>query len=151
MANRYIRLISSGSSLDFKFKAVQWKPIYQKAQQVERTIGGGIDVHTGAVQQTYRYILRVSYDYQEGEEDFGRYSDLIKFYALNNPNAVDSNLLTFFDHFGNEHQAWMTSDVSPDPITSIIDGECAWYMVPIEITVKPTALEPEYLVPIVPE
>jgi hypothetical protein len=47
MANKYIRFISSGSTLDWKFKAVQWKPIYQKAQQVERAVGGGIDVHTG--------------------------------------------------------------------------------------------------------
>jgi len=144
--------MSSGSTMDWKFKTVQWKPVFQKAQSLEKTLGGGLDRGEGSIMQVNRYVVKVPYDYQEGEEDYGRYSDLIKLYALNNPrDAVDTNLLRFWDHFGNEHMAWITGDVAPEPLTTIIDSNCSWYMIPMEITIKPTALEPDYLVPVVPE
>jgi hypothetical protein len=138
MAFNYLRIITSGSTLDWKFKALQQKPIWQKTQSSERTLDGGIDHSEGAVYQIKRYVLRVPYDYQTGEEDFGKLSDFIYLYSLNNPRGTPSNLLTLVDHHGSVFTGWLTGDLSPDPITTVIDGDCgAWYTFAFEFMVRP--------------
>lgn len=134
-----------------KFKVVMggWKPNHNKSSTVQKTIGGKLDVSVGPIFFGVSYAIWLKEAlYQEEDQDLGVLSDLETYFKLNNPNPSTgnpSNKIYLVDHKECDGlpkvgtAMLMLGDHSPEPATTIIVGEEAWYTVQIQLS----ALEAE--------
>jgi len=139
MANNYCTITNSDASLSKRFKAVQMRPVFEKTFNSEKVSGGGLDITVGGVYKSWQLVFRVRYEHSdEYPEEYGLYDDLVTMYGYNNPNGTPSNALTLVDWWGNTHSpCYLVGRMVPEPLTTIIDGECANFIIPIEIIEKP--------------
>ena len=125
----YIWLKTSDLSLSKKFKVIAQDyddGTLEKSEEVNKTIGGGIDHSVGAVYKTWSPIIRVRHT--ETETDYGDKDDLEYFYELNNPNGTPSNDITFIDHHSTEYTVHTVGKLSKNAMGCQLDGECAWFL-----------------------
>jgi hypothetical protein len=141
----YIPDAPGSPSRSKQFPVVQggYKPIKDKKINFNETIRGGLDVGVGSIYETYQYVIRVRAE----EEDiaYGTLSDLDYFYSLNNPaptSGSPSNLIVLTDHYGLTHYGYFDGQFVPEPVTTIIEGIYAWFMVPIQLRLVPEDQEP---------
>lgn len=125
----WFKTSDGGATLSKKFKVVQ--PDYddgtlEKAEDVKKTIGGGVDHSVGAIYKTWSPVIRVRHT--ETETDFGDLEDLEYFWSLNNPNATPSNDITFVDHHQTEYTIHFVGKLTKSLLGSQVEGECAWYL-----------------------
>jgi len=118
-----------------------YKPILVKAQSQQRALDGTLDLHVGGIYKIFKYAIRTSHTLSgfEGDPNAGTLSDLDALYMLNKPNPTSgqpSNLIYLVDHYGTTYSGFLTGEHSPEPITTIIDGTEAHFIIPIEFTVK---------------
>ncbi len=133
MANDYITIKTSDGTQK-RYKAIAYKPMFQKSQSADHTVDGKLDVTAGFTYQAMRYVLRVPY--QTTDPAFGVYQNLIDAFKLCNPTATPSNVFELTDHLNHKYPAcWFMGDMAPEPLTTIIDGEYGWYMIPVDIQV----------------
>jgi hypothetical protein len=130
--NFFSIVLSDGSS--YKFKAVQMRPTLSQSKTFEKTLGGQLDVHYGNTWEILRYVLKIpQFTVEIG---YAVYDDLRYIYSLHNPNAVPSARFKVIDHYGSEYPlCHFSGDLVFEPLTTIIEGECAWFFVPIDIMV----------------
>lgn len=141
--NSYITLKhTSGSSADtygdgVKFKVVQggYKPGMSKQINVQRAINGYADVTLGGIYGHFQYTLKIRGQGVPGYTDYGQLSELESFYELNTPSGSPGNIIELTDHFQQTHKVVMFGDFVPEPATTIIEGNCAVYFVPVQFEV----------------
>lgn len=146
--NAWITLTPSTGSPAYKFKVVEggYNVTKYKAQSENETIGG-IDVAMGQIHEMHEYAIKVragrwivtsSGSYRQEDDDYGLISDLEYLYTLNNPNGSPSNIITMVDHFGNTKQVYFVGEFSKQPLTTIIEGGGAIFIMPCRFRVIPT-------------
>lgn len=126
--NKYIELKSSDGSYDFQFRVVEggYRPIEEKKQSMDTTLDGDPDIAQGGIYTRHEYTLRVREE-EAGGSSYGTLSDLHALWALCNPNATPSDRLELTDHFGVTSTVVMMGDYVPEPFTTVLEGQHAWY------------------------
>jgi hypothetical protein len=134
----YIVITDSTASKSKRFRVIQggYKPTLDKRQTIEETVNGGLDIATGAIYGGAQYTFRLTETENDG--NYGSKSDLEYFYQLNNPNGTPSNILTVTDHFGVNHSGVFDGSLSPEPVTTIIEGTEAWFIVSVQFRFLPS-------------
>lgn len=130
----YIWLKSSDESIAKKFRVVAQgydDGTLEKAEDIKRTIGGGIDHSMGAVYKSWNPMIRVRA--YEPVSDYGDLQDLIDLYNLNNPGATPNNNITFIDHHGTTYTVHMVSSFRKSLMGVSIEGANAWSLVKITL------------------
>ncbi len=140
VANDYIILRSSDSSIDKKFKVLA--PDYddgtpEKAGTAKKTLGGGISVSVGGIYYSWNPTIRVRHT--ESEAGYGDLQDLTDLYELNNPNGTPSNVITFIDHHNVDHLVYMVGSLKKAVLGSEIEGTEAHYIVRVTLQEIPNA------------
>lgn len=139
--NAYIVIADSVPVRSKRFRVVMggYKPTKSKRQSIQETIQGGMDVAVGSIYEDHQYMIRLRH--QEEDANFGTKDDLDYFYSLNDPAPTGGSpgiQLTLTDHYGATKYGYMVGDFTPEPVTTIIEGIYAWFMVPITIRLLPT-------------
>jgi len=103
----------------------------EKAETLERTIGGGLNLNVGAIYKTWSPIIRVRHT--ESVTDYGTMAELEAFYALNNPNGTPSNKITFIDHHGTSRTVYIIGQLKKAIMGFKTEGEYAWFTIAIRM------------------
>jgi len=137
MANRYIVLANSTGTLSKQFKVVvgSYRVAVKKNQSMQTTIGGKIDLGQGSVHTTHSYVLKVPYT---GTGSYGSLSDLQTLFALSDPGASPSDVISFTDHLGNNKNVYFLGELAKEPLAYLLDGSDARYMIRIEMVEIPS-------------
>ena len=139
MANRYVIIDEGANGLTKRFKSIQMSPKVTVSKQVDRTIGGDLDVTYGGVYEAFRYVLRVPW--YSADTQYGTYAELVQMFRRNNP-AADAlteplTTFTFTDHYGNTHNnAFFGNEtLEIEPLTTVLDtqGNESSYIIQVEI------------------
>jgi len=106
-----------------------------KSQEVNKTIGGGIDASVGAVYRTWNPTIMVRHT--ESESGYGTLADLETFYSYNDPGGTPSNIINFYDHHWTSGDPTATiimlGDFQKQVLGVSIEGSNAWYHVRLEL------------------
>jgi len=131
---KYFTLTNSNSSLSKRFRVIasMYVPTLEKAQSINHTLDGGIDISQGDIHETHVYGVRVRET--EPDEDYGDKDDLKAFYMLNDPNGTPSDLITLTDHFGIDYDVYMTGQFGQALMGIEIEGTDAWYLIQVQFT-----------------
>lgn len=133
MSTDYFTITTSDGNF-YTFKAIGFKPKLTPARTVEKTANGMLDITHGNVYETWAYVIRVPYVAQEANQ--GTYANLKMLYSLNNPSASPSSTFQLTDHWGNVHPLCVFyGEMAPEPLTTVVDGNYAWFIVPVEIVI----------------
>ena len=133
----YMTLTNSDASLAKKFKAIHgsYRNTLSKAQDIKRLVDGQLDVSVGSIQERYEMVLKV-----RDEEDvsgFGTRHDLETFYRYNDPGGSPSNVITLLDHFGDTKSIIMDGEFTPEPLSVVIEGTEAYFLIKVLFHVMP--------------
>jgi hypothetical protein len=135
-SRKYIRLLdSTGSGSAFRVVQGGFKPIKEKTGEINKTAGGSFDHAVGDIYETFQYIIWVRDT--EVDTGYGDRAELDRIYALNNPNGSPSNVITLEDHFNQQYDCYMAGQNIPEPLTTTISGQYAWFYIPITLYVIP--------------
>ena len=140
MSKEYIVISDSASNKSKRFRVIQggWKNSLSKKESINEVIGGGLDIAVGSIYETNQYMFRVRHT--EEDSNYGTKDDLEYFFRLNDPAPATgnpNNLITIVDHYGTTKHGYLVGNLCPDPVTTIIDGIYAWFMIQVEIRIKP--------------
>lgn len=130
----YIILKSSDETINEKFRVIAQgydDGTLEKAESLERTIGGGINLSQGAVYTTWNPTIRVRHT--ETVEGYGTLDELRQLYELNNPNGTPSNKITFIDHHGTSNTVYILGAFQKAIMGIKVEGEQAWYTVKLRL------------------
>jgi hypothetical protein len=124
----FLTLTNSNSSVSKKFRVIfgGYANILDKAQQIDHTIDGKLDVSVGSIHE--RYMVTIRTRELELVTDYGSEADLKYFYKLNSPNGVPSNHITLTDHFGKTKTVIMAGDYNSQVQGIMIIGSDSWYL-----------------------
>lgn len=125
----YFTLKTSDGTLEKHFRTIAggWAHTLEKAQSINKTIDGNLDVSVGSIQEKYDFQVRV----REAEtmSGYGDEADLKYFYSLNNPNGTPTNVITFTDQLGNSMPCVMLGNYSHQLQGALAEGEHSWSIV----------------------
>lgn len=134
MANAYIVLTTSDSSM------IKRVPVLvegyndgslQKSQNINKTLGGGIDIAVGGVYRMWNMVVRVRHT--ETDSNYASLADLEYLYKLNDPGGTPNNILTMTDHLGTNYSVILVGDFQKMILGVQIEGEYAWYNVMLQM------------------
>lgn len=129
----YIILERSNHSGDKWFTAIQYTPSLTKGDTIEYALDGSIDKQNGPVTTQFRYQLRVPCD--TPPNNYGDYADLLAFFRLANSNLTPSDVIILTDHFGTAYDVYFVGNMSPEPLTTVLEGPNAWFLINITFQV----------------
>lgn len=132
----YIILQTSdaGATLSKRFRVVAEgynDGMLSKAQNVEETIGGGIDASTGTVYKTWNPVIRVKHT--EEDSNYGNLAELQQLYSYNDPGGTPSDIIGFVDHHGQNYNVLMLGDFEQQKLGVMVEGTNAHYMVQLQL------------------
>jgi hypothetical protein len=131
----YIILKTSDGSLEKKFAIVQGTGYnngsLEKAETLDRTIGGGTSHSVGGNYRSWNPTFRVKEE--EDRDGYGNMSDLETFYSLNNPQGTPSNTITFIDNAGTNYQVHIVGSLEKDILTFNVVGTNSLYFVRVNM------------------
>jgi hypothetical protein len=130
----HIWLKDSDLSVQKKFRVIAQgydDGTLEKAENIKRTIGGGIDHSVGAVYRSWSPVIRVRQD--EPLSDYGSLDDLVYFYSLNEPGGAPSNDITLVDHLGQSWTVHIIGDFRKSLMGVKVEGQDAWSLVRIRM------------------
>jgi hypothetical protein len=136
--NAHITLINSNSTLarNFRVMATGYGPELQKTGTQRLTVTGKLDNQVSAIIRRWRYVLKVYHTDPVGGS-WGTLGDLKTFFSYNDPGGNPSNVITLrdFDYpeTSTEYSVYLVGRLSEKPKTQCIEGESAWFEVPIEM------------------
>lgn len=139
MSNQYITLEDSTGPLygtSKKFKVLQMKTPRIRTDGLKYLLDGSIDKSAGTILRTWQYMLRVPFNAAEG---YGDIDDLIALFTLNDPNGEPNDTITLIDHMSDVFYVYFTGELSPENLTTILDGENSVYIVTIALQEKVNA------------
>lgn len=135
MPNSYITLATSSGSINKRFwvSRSQYNERLDKVVNIERTIGGKLDVTFGSVIDVREYDIRVRFT--ETDPLYGDVVDLKALFELNEPSGTPSSILKFKDHYypenNTEHDVVITGSFNKSIFGFALDGEGAWFTIRI--------------------
>lgn len=127
---KYIILSNSDASLVRRFKAIGMKPSFMRTDSMEYTLDGKPDKSSGPILRQFGYVLRVPQD-DPADANYGNMAELQTLFLLANPGATPSDVITLTDHYGNSFSCYFIGDMSPEPLTTMLEGDNAWHIVQI--------------------
>jgi len=135
---KYIYLSASNGSNAKRYRVLfdNYSIVHSKSQTVRRAATGAYDIAEGEVKDTHNYLIRVWET--ELDSNYGDYADLLALYFLNDPGGTPSNVLKFRDHMtepGNEQNVMMIGDFVKQPLTIMIAGSDASFIVKLQLAV----------------
>lgn len=137
-SNDYITLENSNASLSLKYRVMGGPDsdyndgMLSKSQEVNRTIGGGIDAAVGAVYRSWNPVIMCRHT--EDESGYGTLAQLETFYSYNDPGGTPSNIITFTDHHGGAGvDVIILGDFEKQMLGVSIEGSNAWAHVRLEL------------------
>jgi hypothetical protein len=107
-----------------------------KSQNVNKTIGGGLDASVGAIYKSWSPLVKIRHT--EPVTDYGTLADLIYFYSLNNPGGAPNDRVTFTDHHGTPFTVLMLGTFKKQLLGCKIEGTEAWFIVQLNLQEIPT-------------
>ena len=138
MAEKYITLEASDASISERFRVAGGPDMeyddgmLQKSQEVNKTIGGGIDASVGAVYTVWHPTIMIRHT--EDVSNYGNLADLKDLYSLNDPGGTPTNVITFTDHHaGAGVNVIMLGDFVKQTLGVSIEGINAWFYVKLEL------------------
>ena len=135
-SRKYIELTAStGSGAYFRVVHGGWKQVSDKTGEINKTAGGSFDHAVGDIYTVFQYTIFVRDD--EPESGYGDRAELERLFALNDPNASPSNVISLSDHFSQEYDVLMAGQMVPQALTTVISGQYAWFYIPINLYVIP--------------
>jgi hypothetical protein len=129
--NRYIILANSNASVSKRFKTIQMSPVLERSDEIQRTINGTLDKSAGVITALHQYIIRCPAE--SADSQYGTYADLKALFLLNNPNGTPSDVITLTDHDGSTHSCLFLGSISPEMLTTMLDGPNAHFFVKIQL------------------
>ena len=130
--NNYITLTDSSGSGGKRFKAIEMLTPHRRTDNLEITIGGKYDKQSGPILKSYAYTLRVPIDSPE-DPAYGDYEDLTYFFSLNNSSGSITDIIKLTDHYNIDHSCYFAGEMSPKPLTTMLEGVDAWHLVGITL------------------
>ena len=130
--NSYITLTNSDSSLTRDFRVIGYSPELQKTGTQRLTVTGKLDNQSGPILRRWRLVVKVYHTDPVGGS-WGTLGDLRTLFELNDPGATPSNVITLTDFDTNTYTVYLVGRFSEKPKTQYLEGESAWFEVPIEM------------------
>lgn len=126
----YLILTTSNASLSKRFRVLladydDGTP--EKSQNMNKTIGGGVDISQGAIYQTWSPTIRVRHT--ETDSNYGTLAELRTLYELNNPNGTPTDVITMTDHHGTQFYVKILGTLRKAIMGCKIEGTEAWFLV----------------------
>lgn len=138
MANKWITFENSNASLSKKFRVAGGPEgdyndgNLSKSQEMNKTIGGGIDASVGAVYRSWNPTIMIRHE--EDVSGYGDLEDLETFYSYNDPGGTITNIITFTDHHDSGSvDIIMMGDFAKQTLGVSIEGLNAWFYVKLEL------------------
>ena len=134
----FIWLMSSDDSVQKMFRVLQAgynDGKLEKAESLQRTIGGGIDHSMGAVYRSWNPVIKVRHT--ESVTDYGDLDDLIYFYNLIDPGGTPSNIISFVDHHQISYYVRIHGAFEKALLGSMTEGVNAWNIVRLTLVEVP--------------
>lgn len=132
--NDYIVLANSNASLVKRYKAVELMNPLERQDGWATALDGSLDKSAGPIVETWQYNLRVPYSVTDS--NYGTMAELRTFFSYNDPNGTPSDVITLTDHFGNNHSVFFYGKLTPQNLTTILDGVNSRWIVPIMLREK---------------
>ena len=129
---KWITLANSNASVSKRFKALAIKMPLFRTDNIDITLGGKADKQAGTIIKQYSYILRVPIDTPD-DPTFGTYAHLLSLFVLNNSQATPTDVISLTDHFGTAHSCYFVGEMSPEPLTTMLEGPNAWHLVQVTL------------------
>jgi hypothetical protein len=136
VTRNYITLADSTNATPLRYEATQFVPPLIRSDTLELTLGGKTDKQNGPVIKQHKYTLRVPIDTPSKGANYGTYSDLRTLFLLSNSGLTPSDVIILVDHFCATASAYFVGDAMPEPLTTVLEGENAWYMVNVTFQEK---------------
>lgn len=130
----WLKTDDGGATISAKFRVIAQgydDGELEKAEDIKRTIGGGLDVSVGAVYKSWNPIIKVRAS--ELVSQYGDLNDLVTLYNLNDPGGTPSNVIDFVDHHGATYQVYIVGTFRKSLMGARIEGSEAWSMVKIKL------------------
>ncbi len=106
-----------------------------KAETLDRTVGGGLDHSMGAVYRSWNPTIKVREE--EDISDYGDTQDLKDFYGLIDPGGTPSNIITLIDHHQETIEVRMHGSYRSQTLGTSIEGLTAWTLVQLRLLEVP--------------
>jgi len=135
----FIWLMTSDSSVQLMFRVVQAgynDGMLEKAESLDRTIGGGIDHSMGGIYRSWNPVIKVRQS--ESVTDYGDLDDLVYFYNLNNPGGTPSNIISFVDHHQISYYVRIHGTFAKSLLGVMTEGVNAWSIVQLNLLEVPS-------------
>ena len=133
----YIVLISYDRSSNHRYKATEMSMPHKRTDTIDYTISGKVDKASGPVLHEFTYMLRVPIDTAIPDNSYGIWDDLRDLFEANNPySGTLSDRVTLIDHFGASRDVYFKGDMTPQPLSTIIEGVNGWFMIPVSFVEK---------------
>lgn len=138
MSNDYITFTTSDEQISKRFAVLfeGYAIEHDKAQEIKRTVGGGIDVAMGGNFQLIYLVIKAPEDAED--VNYGTIHDLVDLYKLNNPSGTPTNVITYTDHLEEEMEVYMIGKLRINTMTVVVEGVDAYYIAPIILQVIPS-------------
>ena len=133
----YIVLTNSDASLSRRFTVMlgSMTKIYQKAQTMDVTIGGKIDLGQGSKLEIISYGLKVK---ASGTPPEGDKADLETFWGYSDPGGTPSDVITLTDNLGNSFNVYILGDMPEQPLAYLLEGDDARYIYTLKVVKIPS-------------
>ncbi len=134
--NNYITLTPSSGS-GYRFKAIEVAFPRRRTDSIEYTLGGKVDKQAGPILVSWQYTLRVPIDESEDGWQYGNYDDLLYLFNLNlSSGSGATDIIKLTDHYGVDHDTYFAGEMSPKPLTTMLEGVNAWHIVSVTLLEK---------------
>lgn len=130
---KFIILSKSDDSMIRQFKAIDMRPPLVRTDSIDYTVGGRVDKASGPIIKQFSYILRVPED--DPTDNYGTMDELRQMFELTNPNATPSDVIVLTTHYGEKYNCFFLGDMSPEPLTTMLEGSNAWHIVSVQLQV----------------
>jgi hypothetical protein len=128
---------ASGPTTTKKFRVVDggYAPYLEKAENMDVTVEGKLDISQGAVHKAYDFIVKVYQEDPSGDSSYATYADLETFFRYNKPLGSPSNMFYMTDHYGEHSYVKFGGQLKQQPATVFLEGKNAIYFIQISLKV----------------
>jgi len=126
----YIVLENSDRSISGRYRVMAQEygdGVMLSGAQINKTIGGGVDVHMGKMFEMWSPVVKVRHT--EPEDGYGTMDDLETLYKYVNLDTPPTRVITFYDHLQVRREVMFLEDFSKVLRLLQVEGTTAWYYV----------------------
>ncbi len=125
----------------FRVAPTGYRPGHDKKGSFDYTPDGKLDMMVGPIVWMAEYAVHTTETLSSGDSTdlYGSKGDLAAYYLFNTPQPTTgspSNLITLTDHYQVEHDGFLVGKHFPEPLSTILLGTEAHYIIPITFVEK---------------